>query len=75
MKLNLRAYLANIQMTMKEFSQLLECSPDYLRLIASGKKFPSKRLAKDIHQLTDGIVVLPQKPPKASKKNNTNKAE
>ncbi len=65
---NLRSYLANIKMTVKDFAKMLECDAKYLSLIASGKRPVGKRLARDIHQATNGVISLPI----AKKKEKTN---
>ena len=56
--MNLKAYLANINMSMKDFALSLGCNTRYLSQISSGKKIPSHRLAKDIEQATDGIIKI-----------------
>lgn len=67
---NLRAYLANINMTLKDFSLIIECDYRYLCTVASGKKRIGKRLARDIRQATDGIINLPVSPKKPPKNNS-----
>jgi len=58
---NLRAYLANVGITNKQFAEKLDCCPEYLRMITSGHKIPGRRLARDIFKLTDGIINLETK--------------
>ncbi len=59
---NLKAYLANINMTVKDFGEIIDCDPKYLSRLMNGKKYPSKRLSKDIRLATDGIIDLPTRP-------------
>lgn len=54
--MKLKAYLAEIGMSAKDFSVLIECNYRYLSLIMNGHLKPGKRLAKDIEELTDGHV-------------------
>ena len=61
---NLRAYLANIGMTMRDFAQVIECSPMYLSHVMAGRRKIGKRLARDIRQATDGIIDLSAVPQK-----------
>ena len=54
--MNLREYLFLKRMTVKEFSEIVECSRNHIsQIINSGTK-PSKRLAKDIERATNGEV-------------------
>lgn len=59
--MNLKAYLANIDMKMYEFAQIIECDPKYLCCVMKGKKFAGKRLAKDIEAATGGVVKIPRR--------------
>jgi hypothetical protein len=59
--INLKAYLANIGMTITEFCNKLDCNRAYMSGIVSGKKLPGRRLAKDIFEATKGIVNLKTK--------------
>lgn len=61
---NLKAYLANIGMTMKDFAAIIEVDVAYLTDIAKYRKFAGKRLAKDIYEMTDGVVVVMTRPKK-----------
>ncbi len=63
--MNLKAYLANIGMSFRDFGRLVECHPYYLAQISSGKMLPSKRLAREIEKATDGEIKI-----KASEKIN-----
>ena len=58
--MNLKTYLVSIDMSIKEFSQLLEVSPGYLSRIIHGREVPGKRLTKDIHAITQGAVNIEQ---------------
>lgn len=62
--MKLKTYLADIEMTAKDFSSLLGCNAQYISMIMNGHKKPGKRLAKDIEDLTDGKVMLLDKPEK-----------
>lgn len=59
---NLRSYLAEVGMSMKEFSQLVDCHHTYLAQIAKGTKTAGRRLARDIEKATDGIIKLKTRP-------------
>lgn len=67
---NLRAYLANVGMSMKEFSDRINYNPSYLRMIAAGKVSPSFRLARDIRNATGGVVDLETQTKKGKKNQN-----
>lgn len=56
---NLKAYLANIGMTIHDFSVIVECNPRYLSRIINKHCLPGKRLAKDISLMTDGLIEFP----------------
>jgi transcriptional regulator with XRE-family HTH domain len=60
--LNLKAYLANVGMTMTEFCEKIGCRRTYLSTICSGKTFPGHRLAKDIRAATGGVINLSTRP-------------
>ena len=69
--MNIKAYLANIDMSIKDFCQLVGCAPSYLSSISKGRMKPSPRLARDIEKMTDGMVKIEaskkkQGPPKGS---------
>ena len=56
--MNIKAYLAKINMTLKDFAAYLDCNPRYLSQISQGKKIPGIRLGKDIEEATSGIVTF-----------------
>lgn len=56
--MKLRVYLAEKEMKIKAFSEILGVHRHYLGQIISGKIKPSKRLAREIERLTDGKVVI-----------------
>ena len=58
----LKGYLAETNLTAKEFSEKVECAPEYISRILRGKTFPGKKLARDIFKETNGIVNLPTNP-------------
>lgn len=62
--LNLKAYLANVGMTMTDFCHKIDCDRAYLSCISSGKIMPGRRLAKEIFTATNGVINLPVKPKK-----------
>lgn len=62
--MKLKSYLADIGMTVKDFSALLECNYRYMSRIMNGHVKPGKRLAQDIEDLTDGQVKLLEEKPK-----------
>jgi hypothetical protein len=58
---NLKAYLANVGMSIREFSEKVDCTQKYMSQLALGRKLPGRRLAKDIYDATDGVVTLQTK--------------
>jgi len=56
--MKLKSYLAEIGMSVKEFSALVGCNYRYMSRIMNGHTMPGKRLKKDIEDLTDGQVKL-----------------
>ena len=52
----LKVYLAEINMTLKDFSSLIDCSYRYMSRVMNGHAVPGHRLAKEISQITDGKV-------------------
>lgn len=54
--MNLKAFLANKNQTIRSFAELLGCNPHYLSRVMHLKVRPSKRLAKDIYLATGGII-------------------
>jgi len=56
--MKLKVYLAEIGMTLKDFSELLEINHRYLSRIMNGHIKPGRRLAADISRLTDGKVKI-----------------
>lgn len=57
-KMNLRTYLANIKMTIIDFSKIIDCDSAYLSRIIHEKVIPGHRLAKDIERATSGQVKI-----------------
>lgn len=53
----LKTYLAENDITVRDFAKKLDCNPSYLSLIVHGRKIPGKRLAKDIEKATDHFVT------------------
>lgn len=56
--MNLKAYLANNNMTAIEFSKMIGCASGYVSHIMSKRYYPSKRLANEIFRVTNGMVSL-----------------
>ena len=59
--LNLKAYLANIGMTMTDFCQKIDCDRTYLSSVSSGRVMPGRKLARNIFNATGGIIKLQTK--------------
>ena len=55
---NLKAYLANVGMTMKEFCRMIDCDHTYMSAVVNGRVTAGRRLAKDVRVATDGIIRL-----------------
>lgn len=55
---NLKAYLANIGMKLKDFCQIIECDDKYMSHIVNGRKRAGHRLAKDVREATSGLINL-----------------
>jgi transcriptional regulator with XRE-family HTH domain len=53
---NLKAFIANMNITHKTFAKLLDCDPSYLSRIVNGEAIPGKRLAKLIEEVTGGVI-------------------
>ena len=66
MELTLKVYLAQNNMTLRDFAKKLECTEQYMSDLGSGRRFPSKRLARDILQATNGAIKLCTKKEKES---------
>jgi hypothetical protein len=45
MSMNLKAYLATINVTLKDFGEYIEATPRYLSQISRGRILPGERLA------------------------------
>ncbi len=54
--MDLREYLFRNRLTVKGFSDKIDCSRNHLSSIIHGRFKPSKRLAKDIELATNGEV-------------------
>ena len=59
--MELRVYLAVLNMSIKDFSYLVDCDPRYMSRIVNGHIVPGRRLAKDIAEMTDGKVKYKHK--------------
>jgi hypothetical protein len=58
--MNLKEYLANINMTLRDFCKLVDCNYYYLSSVSRGTARAGKRLAKEVENMTDGRVRLRQ---------------
>lgn len=56
--MDLRTYLFHKRISITDFSKRIKCSRDHLSRIVNGKLTPSRRLAEDIEQETNGEVTL-----------------
>ena len=56
--MNLRMYLAEQNLKVKDFSKLVGCNENYLSRISHNRILPSKRLAKEIERVTEGKVKI-----------------
>jgi DNA-binding transcriptional regulator YdaS (Cro superfamily) len=54
--MDLGLYLYKNKITVKKFSEILECSRPHLSDIIHGRRIAGKRLAKDIEEATEGQV-------------------
>ncbi|MFA7192409.1 MAG: helix-turn-helix transcriptional regulator [Candidatus Paceibacterota bacterium] len=61
---NLKAYLCQINMTVKDFSKMIDYNPTYLSHILNGRVLAGHRLARDIDRATNGVVKLKAAPRK-----------
>lgn len=55
---NLKAWLANIDMTLKDFCEIIDCDDKHMSKIMHGHKNASHRLAKDVREATSGLIQL-----------------
>ena len=56
---NLRSYLIQVGMNMKQFAEQIGCNRCYLATLLSGKAYASARLSKDIFEATGGVIRMP----------------
>lgn len=54
--MNLREYMFYAGMTQKEMAEKLDISPNYIRLITCGAFPVSKKFAKNVEKVTNGLV-------------------
>lgn len=55
---NLKAYLANIGMTLKDFCEIIDCDDKHMSKVMHGHRTASHRLAKDVREVTSGLICL-----------------
>lgn len=70
---NLRAYLVNINMTMKQFARLIGYSPQYICAVLRGDQKPSECMVRAVKKETHGIIDLPYEPREIHKNSKTYK--
>lgn len=58
---NLKAYVANNNMTLKQFAQSIGFSPQYLSNICRGTSTPGRWLVYAVKNATNGVVDLQEK--------------
>ena len=56
--MELKIYLVRNKLTVVDFSKKIKCSRAYLSEIVNGTKKPSRRLAEDIEQATNGETKI-----------------
>jgi hypothetical protein len=56
--MRLKVYLAEYDLTNKQFSDTIGYNPNYIRRIVYEDLKPSKRLSKLIEQATNGLVQI-----------------
>ena len=56
---NLRSYLVQIGMPVREFAKKIACNRCYLSRLITGDAYASPRLAKDIFEATGGVIRMP----------------
>ena len=66
--MNLKAYLANINLKIKDFCELIDCDPCFISSVMHGKKYVSKKLQQKVYEVTDGQVILPCDPSEKRRK-------
>ena len=54
--MELRYYLFENRIKVKDFAKLIDSEPGYVSMIISGKTFPGIRIAKKIEKVTAGKV-------------------
>jgi len=53
-------YLYQMRKTKTKFAQEVGISLNYLVLICQGKRYPSRKVAKDIERVTDKLIKIEQ---------------
>ncbi len=56
---NLKAYLANIGLSLRDFCEIIDCDDKHMSKVMNGHKNAGHRLAKDVKQATNGLIQLP----------------
>lgn len=71
---NLRAYLCEIGMTVKDFCEIIEYNHMYVSGVLNGKRLATHRLAREISRATGGIVQIKAAPRKKDQKQQQDSA-
>lgn len=61
---NLKAYLGEIGMTIKDFCEIIEYNHMYVSGVLNGRRLATHRLAREISRATGGVVKLNAAPRK-----------
>lgn len=61
---NLKAYLANVNITFSEFCEMIGYDLGYMSRVIHNKCKPSERLAKEVSKATSGVIRLDYTPRK-----------
>jgi len=56
--MDLKVYLATIDMSIKEFSELIDFNRSYVSLVLNGHRQPSRKFSQVVKELTDGQVTV-----------------
>jgi len=67
---NLKAYLANIGISLKDFCEIIDCDIKHMSKVMHGKRLAGHRLAKDVRQATSGLIHLNTRVRKRDQKRN-----
>jgi transcriptional regulator with XRE-family HTH domain len=71
--LNLKAYCAQIGLTLTQFAELIDCSAAYLSGVSTGNRIPGPRLANEIMRATNYSVKIESTKDKKKKEKQNEK--